>query len=650
LVFLSQAINETMKTPRFITSLMVTGLLVMSILSARAQWLTQSMELKPGWSAVYLHVDASYATLQELVDADNNNPIVEVWLWMPAPETTQFVQDPQLPTTSSSQWLSWLRSLGPSSALQRLTGNAAYLIRQTNATSYTWHLKGKPVSPRYSWTSTGLNFLGFPALATNPPTFDAFWTPYPDLQQQAEIYRYVGGDLGSNNPARLFAFRTTPVQRGEAFWIRAGDLYNRYFGPFELELQTLGGINFRDYLGQSSLRLRNLANSSVTVSVQLLPSEAPPVGQTPVVQAPPVLLRGAMNLTNLTYTYSDLTTGPQQWQLAPQGQAGSEVEVVLGLNRYPMTGPAGALYAGILRFTDSLNLSQVDVPVSAQVGSAAGLWVGNAWVQYVSEYLKTYAQATNLVDFTNLLVRLQLSNGVDGYNYAWDSTTGRVLVYGGPNNKSGSYLLDGPIKTDSGSVARPFALRLILHNDGEKVRLLQKVFVGMGLGSNEVVTTQENLLLKDQLASARRISSVHLPTSSGNIPWDCAGLLQPGSNVTVTVNLSHDDQASNPFLHTYHPDHDNLNTQFDAELEPGYESFNISRQITLNITPPDNDFASMTTGNQSLSGNYVETITFLGKIRRDQNGQVISTDAQSFHVLGLFSLKRIATVPALTMP
>src|SRR5690349_3805296 len=58
--------------------------------SSRAQWLTQSILIKPGWTAIYLHVDASHQSLDQLVGADLDNPISEIWLWLPA-STAQFV-------------------------------------------------------------------------------------------------------------------------------------------------------------------------------------------------------------------------------------------------------------------------------------------------------------------------------------------------------------------------------------------------------------------------------------------------------------------------------------------------------------------------------------------------------------------------------
>ena len=623
------------RKPNFPKQILLVTLLAWSV-QARAQWQTQTNALQSGWNAVFLHVDASHATLDQSVGNDSANPIQEIWYWVPALPTGQFVDSPQLPSSAGNQWASWSRTLGPASVLHRLAGNGAYLVRTTNA--YNWTVKGKPVTPTYRWTLTGLNFIGFPTPPGAPPSFESFLASAPELQQSGEIYRYQGGQLGATNPVRVFAFRTTPVSRDQAYWIRAGETYNQYFGPFQVIKGSSSGIAFGETLGQARLRLRNVVNNSLTVTLRQVASEAAPTGQPAVRGAPALLLRGAINTTNLTYGYTNLLTGPQQWTLAPAGQPGSEVELIIGLNRFAMSGNPGDPFAGILRFTDSLGLSQVDVAVSAEKSSTAGLWVGGAALSSVSHYLTPYARATNQADFAALLARLQLGQGVNGYRYEWDPNTGRVLVFGGPQQKTGTYLVDGPIKTDPGTVARPFPLRLIIHNDGTTSRLLQKVFHGVSPGTNLVLATKENLLLATQLANARRISAVHLPTSAGNVPWNFTGTIGQGGSLTVTVPVAYDDQSSNPFLHAYHPDHDNLDAQFSTQLPRGVESYGITRQISLTFTSPTDDFDSLTAGSQDLAGNYAEVVTFLSK----------NSQTRQFNVLGAFSLKRISEIATLT--
>jgi hypothetical protein len=587
--------------------LLVTCVLLGSALPARSQWITQSFDLKPGWNAVFLHVDASHATLDELVGGAGSNPIQEVWLWNPAPATAQFVESPQLPTEAGSQWLSWSRSLGTASPLQRLMGNAAYLVRLDSSSGpYIWNLKGRPLAPHYAWTSSGQNFLGFPTPTTPAPSWESFLGPAPGLLQGLEVYAYTGGELGPNNPARVFAYRTTLVRRGEAFWLRSGSTFNQYFGPFEVVLEGGSGAVFGDSASQRRLRLRNLVAREISVSLEFLNSETPPAGQPAIVEAPPLLLRGERNLTNLTYGSSEVTLGSRFWKtLAPAGEAGSETELVLGVNRSSMLGHSGGLYAGVLRLKDSLGLSQIDLGVSATVTSSAGLWVGEALVSQVRHNLKQYQKDAD----------------------------GLPVV-----SPTGGYVPTGT-NTTLGAVGRPFPLRLILHNDRVNTVLLQRVYYGLRQ-SNAVAATSEALLDKEALGVARRISANHLPWTAANLPWMCSGDLRLGGQVSATINLGYDDHASNPFLHTYHPDHDNLDAQFGRPLVRGEESYGLTRNLKLRFNPPAGDFSSLTGTGQTLSGDYEEIINLGGK----------GADSRQYEVHGAFTLTRISNLPTLTTP
>lgn len=577
-----------------------------------AQWLSQTNTLVPGWNAVYLHVDPSHATLEDLIAADVNNPILEVWLWAPAPATMQYITTPQEPIDTGSQWASWNRSSSSSSLLQRLVGNAAYLVHVgTNVSSYQWVLKGKPVAPAYRWTTTGLNFLGFPTVPANPPSFDTFLVQAPELYQNAQVYQYVGGELEAGNPAQVYAMRTTRVNRGQAYWVRAGEVFNRYYAPFETSLAGASGVDYGTSLSAYSLRLRNLSSSSITVTLRLIASETPPAGQTNIAGVPPLLVRGNLNSTNLTYSFTNLTAAsPRTWTLAASGTSGSEVEVVLGLNRYVISDPPGTLLAGILRFSDSLGFSQVDVPVAATAASRAGLWVGSAAVTQVGQYLKTYQR----------------------------DAAGTLLT-----DTNGAYLVSG-VNTNLGDVPRSFPLRLLVHNpDSGNAVLLQRVYFGLDAATNPVVARSESALHRAFLKQARRFSASHLPWTSDNTPWPFNGRLgQTTTLIATNVTTSFDDQASNPFLHTYHPDHDNLNATFNNTLPQGAESYTIRREITLQVTPPADDFTSLTTSGQAMTGDYCETISLLGLARAGG-----ANDTRQFQIRGVFKLNQIAGVPTL---
>src|SRR5262245_1845745 len=96
--------------------------------SLHAQWYTQNNPLKPGWNAVYLHVDTSYTNINGLIKA--LDPIDEVWLWnadLPPGLALATPPDP----TSGSQWSKWtkLEANSTNSTLQTVPANAALLVK-----------------------------------------------------------------------------------------------------------------------------------------------------------------------------------------------------------------------------------------------------------------------------------------------------------------------------------------------------------------------------------------------------------------------------------------------------------------------------------------------------------------------------------------
>ena len=593
---------------KFLPALAALTLLLGSLRPAAAQWQTQSILVKPGWTAIYLHVDPSYTTLDALIGGNPGNPISEVWLWVPTVSTLQYVTSPQAPLAGSSQWATWVRGgTNTASSLGSLIPNAAYLIHSLAATNYTWTVKGKPTAPNYTWTTTGINLLGFPIVSSSPPAFDSFLSLVPAFQSVADIYQYPGGELGPLNPVQVFAPHGVPVTRGQAFWIRSSSYFNNYFGPFQVGVDR--GVDFGDSTSRNSFHLRNTTPFPVTIQLRLMPSEAPPAGQAPIVGVPPLVVRGALVVSNLTYIASSLTPSTSlSWTLPPQGQSGSDIVLLLGVDRVAFANSAPGVYAGILKFTDSYNYTEVDVRVSAQPATYAGLWVGSAAVTQVGNYLKTYQR--------------NASNG---------------LV----QNPNGAYVV-ASLQTNLGPTAASFPLRLILHNTGTQVKLLQRVFYGSDVYSNILVTTSESRLDPARLGNARRISAVQFPWTPNNDTWAFVGQLQPGATLTADVPLAYTDQADNPFLHTFHPDHDNLDRTVTPprQLAQGLESYGLSRHITLTLNTVGADFDSLTQFGQTFQGAYSETMQLAG----------IGGATRTFNVTGAFALNRISPIAVLTGP
>ena len=601
---------------KFVYGALLAAALLSGNRRAHAQWVTQTNDLLAGWNAVFLHVDTSYTTLNSLVASDTNSAILEVWRWN-APSVAQYIDTPAEPS-AAPEWTAWVRTTA-ASALQRLTGDTAYLVRVgTNVSTYKWILKGRPVAPRHAWTISGLNLIGFPTVVANPPTFRAFIDQSAELQSSTpEIYRYVGGDFSTNapkNPEKLDSplFPFIPVKRGQAFWMRSGTVFNRYFGPFEVVNNGDNGIDFGTGGSSSSFRLRNLSTNNLTITLRLTASESPPAGQSNIVDVPPLLIRGPLNLTNLTYGYTNLPANVSRtWTLTPRNQPGSEAEVVLGLNRSAITYLPDALLAGVLTFTDSLGHTAVQWPVSATAASRAGLWVGDAQVSQVAHYLKSYARDPNNTPVT--------------------STNGNYIVTG--------------VDSSLGAVSKSYPLRLIVHNpDSGNAVLLQRVYYGFDAATNIVVANGESALNPVYLKNARRITATHLPWSPTNTVWPLSGSFGQSTNLTNLVAVAYDDQAANPFLHTYHPDHDNLNATFNAVLPQGSESYRIERAISLLVQPPAADFSSLVAAAATLTGEYRETVTIKGLARAGG-----TNDTRQFQVRGSFTLNRVSDVPTLTL-
>ena len=203
--------------------------------------------------------------------------------------------------------------------------------------------------------------------------------------------------------------------------------------------------------------------------------------------------------------YSDFAT-PRIVTLAPAGQPGSDVELILGRNRQVRNtapGKPGDLFAGVLRITDSRGYSQVDLPVSATRSSPAGLWVGTANVTHVRAYLKRFPL------------------GAGNQPVLGTATAGGV-----------PYVVTN-LNTAFGPASRSFPLRLIYHvgTNGE-IRLVQRIFSGFDTQTNSVLTLRESLLDSTRLASARRIRAAHLPWSKANAGWLASGGFAQGRSLT----------------------------------------------------------------------------------------------------------------------
>ena len=548
---------------------------LLGLASARAQWVTRSYPLVTGWNGIWLAGDASYTTVADLFAAYPE--VTEVWRWNPNADQTNFVQTPSEPTTSSDEWTVWKRNDSDEQLLSRMVANSSYLIRSTAAA--TLSVKQLVVPPTATWLISGANFLGFPSAAgsgTSAPTISRYLASYPSasttvLAPTTKIYKYIGGELGPGNPLQV-APGTETLEKGKAYWFNVATVGN-FTAPVEYEVASSAGLAFGRTQAVMSVGITNRSTTSLTLTVALGASESAP-GSQPAVSGGVPLTQRVFNSSTNSYTET-----PMGGSFTVTIAASGRTTLDFGIDRSKMTGTADAFYASILRFTDSAGLSDVSLPVSGQTASTAGLWLMNTQVSQV------------------------------------DSTV----------SGSGS------------STPQPFPLLFLAHVDSAgNARLLSEAFVGKltTTGNPVGICISESRVLGFSASDLKpvRYFASQMPTSITSILG--TGAMATGSTLSWVIPILFND-PTNPFVHNYHPDHDNLNAKGEA-LTAGQESFTINRncQFTFTADPPDGNYVAGW-GTTVLGGTYLESISGLHK--------------QVLQVGGTFRMRRVSEIAAIDL-
>ncbi len=558
--------------PRLPLAALVVFVVVAFAPLARAQWQNATYTLRGGWNAIYLHGDASHAAIADLVAS--RPEIVSIWRWNTNANAIQFGSSPLIPVAGTSDWNIWYRDNAAGSTLATLTGQNAYLVECSGpaATTYSLMIPQKVLPPRSTWVRNGANFLGFPTrLATAYPMFSSYFATFPvAVAANTKIYKYAGGPLGESNPEQVFSPQFEPLDRNQAYWFDAA-VVGDFYAPIEVAPSNSQGLAFGRTGAQVIVRLRNRTAAAVTVTVAPTDSAASPSGQEQITARVP-LTRRTFNSTTSAFEDSPVA-GQFDVVLAPQ----SSTELTFGVDRALITGATDALYASLLRFTDAGGLMDISLPVSARVTSLAGLWVGEIAVNSVESKAPGYAGT---------------------------------------------------------ATAQPYPLRVILHvDDGGTVRLLSQVYLGrLAPTPNPLgLATVESALLATDKANARRISVAHLPPDT--VVGTGSGSVALGQTLVRTVSIPF-NAPTNPYVHAYHPDHDNRDAR-GVPLTTAIESPAISRvcSFTFAASPPPGS-ASVGWGSTVLGGTYSETVSGLHRA--------------TLTVGGTFELRRISELGSIT--
>jgi len=268
----------------------------------------------------------------------------------------------------------------------------------------------RALPPAALWVRSGANLLGFPSKLTssNHPSFATYFTAFPSATAaNAKIFKYTGGDLGPANPLQIFSPAIEQVDRNQAYWFEA-EVVGNYFAPLDISLSQATGIDFGRTGAVITARLRNTTAAGISLTLAPVASLAAPVGQDSIL-GPVPLTRRTFDAATASWTETPVTA-----PITEVIGANSTVELSFGINRSAMSGGSNALYASLLRLTDSGNLFDISLPVSARVASMAGLWVGDATVTNVSSQVQATAAATAVLT-DGVLTGIEVTGGGFGY-------------------------------------------------------------------------------------------------------------------------------------------------------------------------------------------------------------------------------------------
>jgi len=202
-------------------------------------------------------------------------------------------------------------------------------------------------------------------------------------------------------------------------------------------------------------------------------------------------------------------------------------------------------------------------------------------------------------------------------------------------------------------VARPFSQRFLIHVDSAgQARLLKDViqmwedgtqmpsatnpdFTEVETPGRYVLVTDEALLglfsgaiNRDGVQVGQRFSTVAYDFEGDSQLFD--GRFQPGDQISTTLVIG-SELPTNPFLHRFHPDHDNRDAQF---LNFRQEAYQVVREMRLILEEQDPRGTNPPGWGETLVGGFFEeSITGLHK--------------NTIFTSGEFRMRRISSVPVL---
>ena len=527
--------------------------------SVRAQWVTQTIRLVPGYNPVFLQVAPADPACDTLFGAVPQ--VTEVWMYNRYLQTSTFTTNSTQAAVGQDHWLTWYPPGTEKkflATLAQIRGGQSYLIKLApNSPVVTLTVKGIPIPPRSDWIPNDVVLAGFPITDTGRGV-----SFYDFLKDAPQVAALPGQDsaIFNINPATAFESQIrnpelTKIVPGRAYWaLLQGHTHNPY--PFE----ALGGAenNAVQFLQDNPIATLTLKSGSVeahTLHLRLLTGEAAPTGKPGNAGTPPLV--ALLPQADGSFSFKRLANGVD---VALAGGQSLALRVGLLVRELNLVSDTNATYQALIEVTEAGHGYRQLVPVVAEVPGSKlynrqGTLMGVPGARRKSDLTDAVATAAQNAGLWVGTVTLNAVN-IPGFDPAPfpDPTTHTVIP------------------------ATPLNTRVLIHVDSNGVsRLLhQVVFADVSDGTNRVTRMYGSLASVP--AGATLKSRLSAPSWPAAAPAVMTGNF--GSSVAGTVTTPYDDKV-NPFVHRYHPDHNNLTEDFSTKLPSGVESFDITRSVSF---------------------------------------------------------------------
>jgi hypothetical protein len=547
----------------------------------------QVITLQPGWNAIHVEVEPEVPQIETVFAGV---PILSVWRFAPDSGGAQFVRDPAEGLENIEGWFGWFPQPRPEAFLSNLftiDGGTAYLVRVDGQSSHQITLTGKPRFRAPQWQPNAFTLTGLPVVESNGPSFAEFFAASPAHSGQP-VYR-----LSSSGQWQLVTTpASTVVESGRAYWIYTQG-NSSFQGPLQMILDQGESLQFSAALDEIRVVLRNRSGVAGSFQIDRISTGAMP----------------------LRFRNEDPETGEVGWPdlqgtLVLDAPADEDVFLTLAVVRREFSADH---MEEVLAITDE-NGQRVLIAVggdSKQPGAAlratnakalttngfAGLWVGEVQIDAVSQ-----AQTGGTVPTPVNRPFLQ-----------------RFLIHVSASGES--RLLKDVIQMWQEGTMMPSSIDPnfnVVDQPGRYVLLTDKNLIGLYGGAANVDGTSVGI----------RYSTVAYDFAGESIGF--VGNFGPGNEMTANVVVG-TDLPTNPFLHRYHPDHDNLDNNF---LNASVEAYQVVRNMRMTFTSEDPSGANLPGwGDSVVGGVFAESITGLHK--------------NAIFTSGQFRLRRVSAVSVL---